>query len=218
MNTLQEYLKSGAQEMGLVLDSAQIEAFTTFADELTRWNRKINLTAITRVEDIAVKHFLDSLSLLAKLDLSGELLDLGSGAGFPSIPLKVVSPSIKLVSVDSVEKKILFQRHVVRLLGLDNFKALHARAETLPLHFPEKFDRIVSRAFSDIPKFVRLALPLLSTAGYVIAMKGREGSSEAEASADELARLGAEVSTIHEFELPFSNEVRSLIIIKRKTG
>ena len=215
MNTLQEYLELGAEQLGIVLEQTHVEKFTLFATELCKWNRKINLTAITRPEDIAVKHFLDSLVILKHVHISGELLDIGSGGGFPAIPLKIVIPAADIISIDAVEKKILFQRHVARLLCLENFTALHARVEDLVEEYPERFNRIVSRAFSDIPKYVQLALPLLAPDGVIIAMKGREGKSEAEMSAAKLTVLGAVVADIHEFHLPFSGESRSLVIIRR---
>ena len=192
-------------------------AARAFADELSKWNKKINLTSITNVKDMAVKHFLDSLVILKYLDISGELLDIGSGGGFPAIPLNIVSPHTRIISVDAVEKKIIFQRHVARLLRLANFDAVHARVENMAGMHPERFDRIVSRAFSDIPKFVQLALPLLAQDGVIIAMKGREGKNEARDSADKLAASGVLVTDIHEFQLPFSNEKRSLVIIRRRS-
>lgn len=215
MSRLQEYLERGAEELGIVLDQAHFEKFTLFAAELCKWNRKINLTAITKAEDIAVKHFLDSLAILKHVNISGDLLDVGSGGGFPAIPLKIVSPSTRIVSVDAVEKKILFQRHVARLLCLEKFTALHARVEGLVAEYPERFNWIVSRAFSGIPQYVQVALPLLADDGVIIAMKGKEGKSEAEMSADKLSVLGVTVADIHEFQLPFIKESRSLVIIRR---
>jgi len=215
MSTLKEYLERGAEELGINLDQAQLEKFAVFAAELCKWNRKINLTAITRAEDIAVKHFLDSLIIIKHVSIFGKLLDMGSGGGFPAIPLKIVSPDVDLVSVDAVEKKILFQRHVARLLCLEKFDALHARAEDLPSVYRERFNTIVSRAFSEISKYVQLALPLLAPDGIIIAMKGREGKSEAAMTADRLAALGVVVTDIREFMLPLSRESRSLVIIRR---
>jgi 16S rRNA (guanine527-N7)-methyltransferase len=215
MSALHQYLERGAEELGIVLEPLHLEQFSIFAHELRKWNSKINLTTITRIEDIAIKHFLDSLAVLKIMDVSGELLDIGSGGGFPAIPLKIVSPGTAIVSVDAVEKKILFQRHVARLLKLEKFLALHARGESLTTEYPGRFDRIISRAFSDIPSFVRMALPLLAADGVIIAMKGREGKKEAEGSTDNLAAVGAVITDIHEFQLPFNGEARSLVVIRR---
>ena len=208
-------LVSGAGELGLKLAAAELGKLYAFASELKKWSRKINLTAIRGDEEIAVKHFLDSLSLLRIVGFKGHLLDIGSGGGFPAIPLKIARRELHVMSVDAVEKKILFQRHAARLLGLQGFEALHVRAEELAAHHAGCFDWVVSRAFSDIPTFVRIALPLVKEQGKIIAMKGRCGREEAEAAGPALREMGAEVSEIIEFKLPVSGDPRSLIIIKR---
>jgi len=216
MITLESHLKRGAEALGLTLTSLQSDSFAIFAAELCKWNRKINLTSIILPEEIAIKHFIDSLALGMYVDMTGELLDIGSGGGFPSIPIKIVFPDIGIVSVDAVEKKILFQRHVARLLGFKRFSALHCRVEDLPEQYKEMFNCIVSRAFSDIPGFAKLALPFLAKDGVIVAMKGKDGNKEAEESAEELTRIGAVVSAVHEFQLPLLKDARSLVIIKRK--
>lgn len=215
MNSLKDYLARGAIELGIVLDQPQLEKFAIFAAELCKWNRKINLTAITRAEDIAIKHFLDSLAVVTYVNLGGNLLDIGSGGGFPAIPLKIVTPAVDIVSVDAVEKKILFQKHIARVLFLEKFRAVHTRVEALMGVYPEQFNTIISRAFSDVTKYAQLALPLLAPEGVIIAMKGREGRAEAESSSEKLAGLGVSVVKIEEFLLPIINEKRSLIVIKK---
>ena len=215
MNILQDYLKKGAAELGIILSPQQLASFTIYANELCKWNRKINLTSITLPEEIVVKHFIDSLTLLKYAVITGELLDIGSGGGFPGIPIKIVSPGARVVSVDAVEKKINFQRHIVRTLGLEGFSALHSRVENLFPEYKNFFKIVVSRAFADIPEFVKLALPLLAENGIIIAMKGKEGRKEAEAATAELERMGATVSALHEFELPLLKDLRALIFIRR---
>jgi len=215
MKTLQDYLNKGAEELGIIISPAQLENFTIYANELCKWNRKINLTSITLPEEIAVKHFIDSLALSKYVDITGELLDIGSGGGFPGIPLKIISPETRVVSVDAVEKKINFQRHVVRTLALEGFTALHSRVENLFPEYKGFFKIIVSRAFADIPEFVKHALPLLADKGVIVAMKGRDGRNESEAAADELRKMGVVVSSVHEFELPLLKDLRSLIVISR---
>lgn len=216
MKTLESHLKGGAEALGLTLSGPQLDSFAVFAAELCKWNRKINLTSIVLPEEIAIKHFIDSLALGIYVDMSGELLDIGSGGGFPSIPLKIVFPNLGIVSVDAVEKKILFQRHVARLLGFERFSALHCRVEDLPGQYKGTFNCIVSRAFSGISGFVKLALPFLASDGVIVAMKGRDGKKEAEESADELSGIGGVVSSVHEFQLPLLEDARSLIIIRKK--
>ena len=210
-----EFLVTGAAELGRSLTPAELGRLYAFASELKKWGRKINLTAIKDDEDIVVKHFLDSFTLLKVKGIKGRLLDIGSGGGFPAIPLIIVLHELHIVSVDAVEKKVIFQRHAARLLGLHNFEALHARAEELGTKHARSFDWVVSRAFSDIPTFVRIALPLIKEQGQIIAMKGRGGREETVAAESALRGFGVEVSDIIEFRLPVSGDARSLIVMKR---
>ena len=205
----------GAAELGLHLAAAELGKFYTFAAELKKWSRKINLTAITADEDIAVKHFLDSLTALKVVGPKGRLLDIGSGGGFPAIPLKIVCHGLHVTSVDAVEKKVIFQRQAARLLGLHGFEALHARGEELAAHHAGSFDWVVSRAFSDIPTFVRITLPLIKEGGKIVAMKGRGGREEAETVTSALAELKVRVTDVVEFRLPASGDARALIVIER---
>ena len=211
-----DLLVRGAAQLGVALTPAQVGKFALFAAELRKWNRKINLTAITTEREIALKHFVDSLSLCRAVDGGGKLLDLGSGGGFPVIPFAILHPKSEAVSVDAVEKKIIFQRHAGRLLGLSHFEAIHARGEELAGRFAGHFDWVVSRAFSDIPTFVRMALPLLAPGGKIVAMKGHGGREEAETSKPALALLGVDILQLEEFSLPLSGDRRSLIVMGQK--
>ena len=210
-----ELFVRGTAELGVLLSSGELGRFYRFAAELQKWSRKINLTAITADEEIAVKHFLDSLTLLKVVGPKGHLLDIGSGGGFPAIPLKIARHDLRVTSVDAVEKKVIFQRHAARLLGLHNFEALHARGEELAAHHAGAFDWVVSRAFSDIPAFVRIALPLLKEGGRIVAMKGRGGREEAQTVKSALAELGVRVADIIEFRLPVSGDARALVVMAR---
>ena len=198
------------------ISGEQFESFRIYAEELLKWKRKINLTSITQPEEIAIKHFIDSLTISRCVEITGELLDIGSGGGFPAIPLKIKFPDIRVVSVDAVEKKIHFQRHIVRTLGLTGFTALHCRAETLFPRYEAAFGCIVSRAFAEITEFAKYALPLLAENGVIVAMKGRDGRREAEAAKDALNMLGLEVSAIDEFRLPIFGDARALVCLRRK--
>jgi 16S rRNA (guanine527-N7)-methyltransferase len=210
-----EHLVRGAAELGIELTSAELGRFYAYAAELKKWAKKINLTAITADEEIAVKHFLDSLTLLKVVSGHGRLLDIGSGGGFPVIPVKIARHGLRVVSVDAVEKKVIFQRHVARLLGLHDFEAVHARGEELAGRYAGHFDWAVSRAFSDIPTFVRIALPLVKENGRIVAMKGRGGREEAQLVSSSLAELGVKVTDVIEFRLPISGDARSLIVMER---
>jgi 16S rRNA (guanine527-N7)-methyltransferase len=210
-------LVSGTKELGIDLSGEQLARLDLYAEELKKWNRKINLTAITDDEGIAVKHFVDSLSLMKVVQGSGRLLDIGSGAGFPCIPVKIVLPDLEMVSVDAVVKKISFQKQAVRLLNLVQFTATHVRAETLEETYPEYFDWVVSRAFSDIPSFVAMALPLLKSDGRIVAMKGRNAAEEVVAAEDALAKMGVRVDSIENFPLPGAGDARSLVVMVKKS-
>ncbi len=211
----QEILAAGMSGMGRPLDADQIDRFALFVDELKRWNKRINLTAITSDREIVVKHLLDSLTLTSILPSTGRLLDIGSGGGFPTIPLAIVLPGLSITSVDAVGKKIIFQRHIGRLLSLTNLTAIHARAETLADSDPGGFDWIVSRAFSSVPLFARLALPVLKQDGTIVAMKGREGEQEASAAESELAEMGLRVDRVNTLHLPDDNATRTLVLIRK---
>ncbi len=210
-----EHLSRGAQQLGVELTTGQLGKFYTLATELKKWGKKINLTAIRDDEEMAVKHFLDSLTLLKAVGRHGSLLDVGSGAGFPALPVKIVCPDLHVTTVDAVEKKVIFQRHAARALGLHGFEALHARGEELAARYAGHFRFVVSRAFSDIPTFARMALPLLKEQGRLVAMKGRGGRDEAEAARAPLAELGLHVAEVLEFSLPVSGDQRSLVVIER---
>ncbi len=212
---VRDLLLQSAKEISLGLSPDKIQNFLLFADELKKWNKKFNLTSIKDDRGLALKHFADSLLLLKVLGDSENLLDIGSGGGFPSIPVKIVIPQLSVVSVDAVEKKILFQRHISRILGFDNFEAVHARCEDLPSQYAGHFELIVSRAFSDIISFTVLAAPLLSKKGRMIAMKGKGGAGEATDSMTELSRMGIAITEIVYLKLPVSGEPRSFVVMEK---
>lgn len=214
MSRLVDALVEGAGGLGVNLTKIQAEQFALFGAELHKWNSKINLTSIESDVDVAIKHFVDSIAPLKYLSSCRTLLDIGSGGGFPSIPLRICSAIDEIVSVDAVAKKINFQKHLVRKLRLPAFKALHCRGEDLAKEYADYFDVVVSRAFADIPTFVRLAKPLLRSDGRIIAMKGKNGVAEAEAAAAELAGLGMKTVSIEEYQLPLTGDYRSLLVIQ----
>jgi 16S rRNA (guanine527-N7)-methyltransferase len=218
MSAFRETLLRAAAEMRVELTEEQIQAFELFALELKKWNRRVNLTAIVSDREIAVKHIIDSLCLARMLSGTERMLDVGSGAGVPAIPLKIAKPGVEMVSVDAVGKKIHFQRHVARLLGLQRFEALHDRVESLHATHSRRFDVISSRAFSNLGLFVRLTAPLLAEGGRLIAMKGPAAGDEMEESKAELAALHHEVSSIHPYHLPLNSGERCLVIIQAAGG
>src|SRR4030042_1601977 len=170
-------LIEGAASFEIYLAEKDIEDFYLYLQELLKWNRKINLTAIRTEKGVILKHFLDSLSVHPYLPHAPILLDIGSGAGFPGIPLKMVKPSLEITLIDSVRKKVDFQRHIVRKLGLKGIEAIHGRIQerTILKDLEGRFGIITSRAFSDLGNFLILGFPYLKKGGWIIAMKGRGG-------------------------------------------
>ena len=204
-----------ALAMGLTLSAREIELFELYATELKKWNSKVNLTAITKDKEIAIKHFVDSLNLAPYITAGDRLLDIGSGAGLPVIPLKITRPEIQMVSVDAVAKKIHFQRHVIRTLNLQHIEAIHARVEELHRTLSHSFSVITSRAFTRLDRFVSLAAPLLAENGMLIAMKGGQAEDEI-AESDEVVHAGGfTITSVHRYTLPQNMGERVLTFIKQ---
>lgn len=213
----QRLLNQHLSRMGIVLPEGAGPDLLRLRDELLRWNTRINLTAITDHREALEKHLVDSLTVLEEVGPAGRLLDLGSGGGFPGLPLRIVAPRLEVLSVDAVEKKIAFQRHVVRLLGLDGFTPWHGRAEGLPAQkiFAAGFDRVVSRAFASLEQFARLALPCLAPRGRIIAMKGPDGPAELAEAMSSLRTLGLTCTGCRKLVLPESGAGRTVITLTR---
>lgn len=209
-------LVSQLRSLGVDLDPSSEDRLLLFLDELLRWNRRINLTAITDREEAIEKHLVDALSLLPLLPATCRLLDLGSGAGLPGIPLQIVRPGVSVYSVDAVQKKILFQRHVARLLNLQNFVAWHGRAEEIPLVGDVPlFDVVVARAFTALPGLAVLAAPCLRLGGRLLAMKGPEGEGEWQTGALACQALGFDLVELRHFTLPKSGAARTVILLQK---
>ena len=205
----------GARQLGIAIDEHICAAFATHAAELIHWNRKINLTAITDPRDIAVRHFIDSLVPAKFIPNGARLLDIGSGAGFPGLPLKIVKPSLSVFLIDGTRKKINFLKHMIRSLDLDQSEARHIRAENLANHpeFNHGFDVVISRALSDLTSFVKVAASLLAKQGAIIAMKGEVDQNELDALRADI--LGTRFSfEIVNYTLPSIHAPRSIVIIK----
>lgn len=204
-----------AESMGLPISNQEIQAFELYAAEMKKWNNKVNLTAITKDKEIAVKHFVDSLNLAPYITASDRLLDIGSGAGLPIIPLKIIKSDTAMVSVDAVAKKIHFQRHVIRTLNLQNIEAVHARIEEFSKKHPHSFSVITSRAFTRLDRFVSLAAPLLAEGGVLIAMKGDRAEGEIAESDEIVTASGFAIASVHRYTLPYSMGERALTFIKQ---
>jgi len=204
-------LQEGLDSLKLSLNEAQFKAFELYTDEITKWNRKVNLTAIIAIDEIVVKHYIDSLILTQRIGARECILDVGSGAGLPSIPLKIVRPDISVLSVDAVSKKVMFQKHVARLLQFRDFEVKHCRVEQLGVNYEQKFDVITSRAFTNLGNFIRLATPFLKPGGRLLAMKGPGWEDELALAESELNGFSFKVNTFGPYQLPRKYGTRFLI-------
>jgi 16S rRNA (guanine527-N7)-methyltransferase len=211
----QHVIIDGAQQLGIEIDERICAAFASHAAELLHWNRKINLTAITDPRDIAIRHFLDSLAPAKFIPDRVRLLDIGSGAGFPGIPLKIVKSSVSVLLIDGTRKKVNFLKHVIRSLGLDQIAARHIRAEDLAHHaeFAHTFDVIVSRALSNLTSFVKVAVPLLARQGMIMAIKGQVAQKELETLRAKLLPHQLTLEVKH-YSLPIEHHLRAIVILK----
>jgi 16S rRNA (guanine527-N7)-methyltransferase len=205
----------GAAQMGLTVTPGQARQFALHGQSLLEWNRKINLTAITKPEEIAVKHFLDAIAPLDHLPAKGRLLDIGTGGGFPGLPLKVMAPHLSMTLIDGVRKKINFVKHVIRQLGLQDVQALHLRAEELAQDRGSAggFEIIVCRALADLDKLLDLAVPLLAPQGRIIAYQGpRQGGPTSGGADGAILTHGSRrfQTAVHAYHLPFIGDPRSI--------
>ncbi len=216
-------ISKSAVSAGFEIDDLMVDQLTRHAEELLTWNKKTNLTAITDPFEVAVKHIIDSLLSTKYIPENSSLLDIGTGGGFPGIPIKIIKPSTKVSLVDSSRKKVSFLKHVIRTLKLKDIEAVHSRGEELSKKesYKNNFDYIICRAFSDLTKFISIALPFLKIGGVLIAMKGKRSDYNFEI--EELKKISIpeypEFSfdkmkfDIKNYELPHLKAERSIIII-----
>lgn len=212
-----EILVEGAKAFGVHLNEEAIGAFDLFLKELIKWNRKINLTAIRTEKDVVTKHFIDSLSVHPYLRGACSLLDLGSGAGFPGIPLKIADPALEVVLIDSVQKKVDFERHAIRTLGLKEIEAIHGRIEDREIlrRWEHRFDGVVSRALTDLRVFLRLSGPFLKKGGIALAMKGVPEEEEIRSLSEE-EKTGYRLREKATFDLPFTSQKRTVLLFEKQ--
>lgn len=216
MQILSQY---ALRQLGLHLSRAQLSAFTLYERELVDWNTRFNLTAIRVPQEIHIKHFMDSLTCLLAMreSLAGKLIDIGTGAGFPGIPLKIMRPKMHLTLVELVGKKAEFCRHVVKILDLHGVEVVQERAEALgqDLDYRERYDWAVTRAVAILPVLVEYLLPLVRVGGSMLAMKGESGPAEAHAAEYALRLLGGHLRQITPVTLPGVAEERYLVVIDK---
>jgi len=205
-------LLSGARSLGVSLEASGLEAFERFLDELLKWNQRMNLTALGEERAIIVRHFLDSLTLVRYLPQAASLLDIGSGAGFPGIPLKIVMPDLHVVLLEASRKKTYFHKHVIRLLNLSGIRSVWGRSDQgeVKTVLANRFDVVVSRAVSPIEVFLRDASHFVPVEGMIVAMRGRDISISIRPESLSLT-LNRAVSA----DLPFDRIRRNLLFFRK---
>ena len=215
-----ELLRSCLSEWNIGIDRKQEDLFLRYYDLLIEWNNKINLTAITDKDDVIIKHFTDSISILKYIDPAKKtIIDIGTGAGFPGIPIKIICPSCKVVLLDSLNKRIGFLNEVISSLGLSDIECIHGRAEDIAKDSDhrEKYDIVVSRAVSRLNILSEYCLPFVNIDGLFISYKSGSIDEELEEASGAVLKLGGSMGSVERFRLPNSDLERSLVIIK-KTG
>lgn len=194
-------LKEICANKGFPLTDRMVEQFDLYAKLLQEWNQKINLTAIDEYEDIIEKHFYDSLLIMFQHKLSGRLADVGSGAGFPSLPLKIVDPTLEIVIIETLQKRCNFLNEVVKQLGLENVTIINARAEDYAKDHRESFDIVTARAVANLSMLSELCIPLVKMDGVFIALKAMDAYNEEQKASKALKILGVERINAYEDHL-----------------
>jgi 16S rRNA (guanine527-N7)-methyltransferase len=219
-----QQLVEGSQALGLQLTAEQLTAFQQYYAELVTWNQQFNLTAITEYEQVQVRHFLDSLSCLQAPEVcqslsqaSSQVLDVGSGAGFPAIPLHIVCPTARVTLVEATGKKVAFLEHIIQVLNLPNITAVKGRAEDLAREdgHREQYDLVLARAVAELSVLAEYMLPFCRVGGWMVAQKGESGSAEAWASESAISLLGGELRRVQNLEVAGLPEERTLIVVQK---
>lgn len=217
-----EPLVLGAQELGVSLTDQHLAAFETCYDALVTWNQRFNLTAITDWNGVLIRHFLDSLSCLkavpaADLEGGARVVDVGTGAGYPGIPLKIVCPGMRLTLLEATRKKVGFLEHLIGELGLEQVEAIHARSEQLgqdPM-YREQYDWAIARAVAKMSTLAEYLLPLARVGGAVLAQKGEDATAEVHEADKAISALGGRVRQLVPVELRGLAETRYLVVVDK---
>ena len=215
----EELLKSGAASIGVELNDNQVAQFIKYYEILVEWNSFMNLTGITEYEEVVQKHFVDSLALCKTIDMKdiSNLIDIGTGAGFPGLPLKIAYPHLKVTLLDSLQKRVNYLNEVIFQLGLEEVESIHGRAEDFakPTMKRESYDVCVSRAVANLASLSEYCLPYVKVGGYFVPYKSGKVDEELEESKKAVFLLGGKIEEEVKFNLPDSDISRSLIKIKK---
>ena len=212
-----KYIEKECKENNIInLQEFEIDKLYTYMREILKWNEKVNLTAIKEEKEFIVKHFIDSLSIASYIPDTAKVIDIGTGAGFPGIPLKILKKDLSITLLDSLNKRITFLEEVIRNLSLENIQAVHARAEELAHkeEYREQYDIAVSRAVAPMHTLLEYMLPLTKVGGKCICLKGPNIEKELEEAKNAIEILGAQIDKIEEIKLPDSDNKRNIIVIK----
>lgn len=212
-------LASLCKDIGINLNDKQLQSFTIYFRELQEWNKRFNLTAIEDEQEVIVKHFYDSLlgTQYSGWKGIGKLLDMGTGAGFPGVPLKIVNPEMQVTLVDSLQKRIGFLEHLIKTLDLTGISTVHSRAEDLgqdPRH-REKYNYVVSRAVAKLPVLCEFCIPLVKAGGAFLAYKGPDGLEELNKAETALQILGGRKKEVLKRQLPLGGGERIIIVLEK---
>jgi len=212
---IEQFIQALTQK-GIILTDKQQQQFQIYYQTLVEWNEKMNLTAITQQEDVYLKHFYDSLTISFDYELRNQsLCDIGAGAGFPSIPLKIVYPDLKITIVDSLTKRITFLKHLIEVLDLQDVQAISARAEDYALKHRESFDIVTARAVARLHILDELCMPLVKVDGYFITLKGLKAKEELTEAKKGIEILGGQIEKKVDFTLTDENDHRCNIYIHK---
>ena len=216
-NEFKEKMIINVDKLGITLSEIQLKQFYNYMNLLIEWNKKINLTAIIEPDEIILKHFVDSLTISKYISDGTRVVDVGTGAGFPGIPLKIYRQDLEITLLDSLQKRINFLDEVIRELNLEKIETIHSRVEDFgkDKKYREKFDIATSRAVANLATLSEYLLPLVKIGGKVISMKGSLIEEELENSKNAIKILGGEIERVDEFDLPNSDISRNIILIDK---
>lgn len=217
IDTFKELMCFYGEKINILFNDKQLDMFYDYMNMLLDWNERINLTAITNPEDVILKHFIDSLTINRYIENGKSIADVGTGAGFPGIPLKIFRPDLKITLVDSLNKRINFLDNVISTLDLKDIYTVHARIEDFGRdnRYRENFDYVTARAVANLSVLSEYLIPVTSVGGKCICMKGSDINDEVNSGKKAVSILGGEIHQIDEFVLPDSNISRSVVIIDK---